>query len=192
MNFAKARFTETMVVTFGLLLLIGGMARGSFSAAQVKAGDPSQLKLTSTSLQRGKIPRKYTCDGEDTSLALSWSAPPPATQSLALIVTDPDAPGGAFVHWLLYNLPATKRELPEGISKEGRQLDDSLQGRNDFDEIGYRGPCPPGRILHHYVFALYALDSRLPLPAGETREQIETAMKGHMLARGELIALYEP
>jgi len=178
-----------LVVAGGLSAAVAGWRH---AASPVIAMDQAELKLTSASLEKGKIPRKFTCDGEESSPSLAWSAPPAGTRSLTLILTDPDAPGGVFVHWVLYDLPSEKRSLPEGLSKEGRLPDGSRQGRNDFDETGYRGPCPPGRAIHRYVFSLYALDARLELPAGQTREQVETAMMGHILAGGELVAPYEP
>jgi len=109
---------------------------------------------------------------------------------LALIVTDPDAPGRTFVHWVLYDLPAGAQSLPEGLPTQYQLPDGSRQGRNDFGNLGYGGPCPPGHSPHHYVFTLYALDAKLNLPVGATRAQVEAAMQGHVLAHGELIALY--
>jgi len=148
------------------------------------------MKLTSTSFQ-DQIPAKYTCSGANLSPQLAWSAPPPRTASLALIVTDPDAPRGTWVHWVLYNLPAGTRAIPEGLPALGQLPDGALQGRNDFGEIGYGGPCPPPGSPHHYVFTLYALDAKLNLPVGATRAQVEAAMQGNILARGELIGLYQ-
>lgn len=179
-------------VAGGLLLVLACLSSLLDSSSPVIAKEQARLELTSSSFRGGKIPRKFTCDGEETSPALAWSAPPADTRSFALFVTDPDAPGGNFVHWILYDVPAEKRALPEGLSKEGQLLDGSRQGRNDFDEIGYRGPCPPGRKVHHYVFTVYALDARLGLPAGQTLAQVESAMKSHILARGELVVPYEP
>jgi hypothetical protein len=148
------------------------------------------LNLTSSSFQAGEIPKKFTCDDAETSPALAWTAPPAGTQSLALIVVDRDAPFGSFVHWVLYDMPAGKRELPEGLPKLEQLPDGSRQGQNDFDKPGYGGPCPPGKSPHRYVFALYALDSRLNLPAGATRREVEDAMRGHILAHGEMIVRY--
>jgi Raf kinase inhibitor-like YbhB/YbcL family protein len=147
------------------------------------------MNLTSTSFQGSQIPAKFTCSGAGISPQLAWTAPPAATASFALTVTDPDAPRRTFVHWVLYDLPAGTRALPEGLP---RQLTDgALQGRNDFGEIGYGGPCPPPGSPHHYVFTLYALDAKLNLPVGATRAQVEAAMQGHILARGELIGIYQ-
>jgi Raf kinase inhibitor-like YbhB/YbcL family protein len=176
-------------VAIGLMLVLAGLACRSGSAT-IGEGKPT-LALTSSSFQGGgEIPKKFTCDGADASPELAWPAPPASTQSFSLIVVDPDAPLGSFVHWVLYNLPAGKRELPEALPKQGELPDGSLQGENDFDKTGYGGPCPPGKSPHHYVFTLYALDSRLNLPAGATRKQVENALQGHVLARGTLIGLY--
>jgi Raf kinase inhibitor-like YbhB/YbcL family protein len=146
------------------------------------------MNLTSTSFQGERIPARFTCNGAGLSPQLAWSAPPVGTASLALIVTDPDAPGGSFVHWVLYDLPAGTLALAEGLPQlpEGAR-----QGRNDFGDLGYGGPCPPHGPAHHYHFTLYALDKKLNLPAGATRAQVEAAMQGHILASGELIGLFQ-
>ena len=102
-----------------------------------------------------------------------------------------DAPIGQFVHWVIYDLPAGVRELPEALPAQEQFADGSRQGTNDFGRIGYGGPCPPGSSRHRYVFRLYALDRKLNLPAGATRSQAEEAMKGHILAHGELIGRYQ-
>jgi Raf kinase inhibitor-like YbhB/YbcL family protein len=154
------------------------------------AQTPQSLHVTSSSITAGQIPPKFTCNGTGISPQLAWSAPPAATRTLALLVTDPDAPGGTFVHWVLYDLPATQRELPEQLPQQNQLADGAHQGRNDFGQIGYGGPCPPGRSPHRYVFALYALNTPLNLPTGATKAQVESAMQGHILARGELIARY--
>jgi hypothetical protein len=148
------------------------------------------MELTTSSFQGNQIPSKFTCDGEGVSPQVAWSAPPAGTASFALLVTDPDAPRGTFTHWVLYNVPAATRLLPEGLPARGELPDGSRQGRNDFGSLGYGGPCPPGGSPHHYIFTLYALDIRLNLPVGATRAQVEEAMQGHILARGELIGLY--
>ena len=150
------------------------------------------MNLTSTSFSEGSpIPAKFTCNGVGVSPQLAWNAPPAGTVSLALIVTDPDAPGGTFVHWVLYGLPAETQELPEGVPTQGQLADGSRQGRNDFGDLGYGGPCPPRGAPHHYIFTLYALDAKLNLPVGATRAQVEAAMQGHVLTHGELIGLFQ-
>jgi len=174
----------------GLVLVLGGLAgcRGSATLGQ----GPPTLALTSSSFQDGEFLKQFTCDGAESSPALAWAAPPTATRSFALIVVDRDSPlNFAFVHWVLYDLPAEKRELLEGLPKQAQLPDGSHQGQNDDDKIGYVGPCPPGKSAHRYVFELYAADNKLNLPAGATRKQVENALKGHILAYGELIARYQ-
>ncbi len=180
---------QDAVTGFALAITLVTGCRG---AAKPEPGAAApQLQLTAIGFAPGgNIPASLTCDGRNTSPALSWSDPPAATKSFALILDDPDAPGSGFVHWVLYNLPATARALPASEPKQNQLSDGSLQGRNDFDDIGYGGPCPPGHSPHHYRFVLYALDAPLSLPAGATKQQVEDALKGHIVARGRLIGLY--
>jgi Raf kinase inhibitor-like YbhB/YbcL family protein len=138
-----------------------------------------------------KIPSKYTCDGADVSPPLSWADVPEKTQSLALISDDPDAPVGTWVHWVIYDLPADTRELPEGVAKKETLENGAKQGTNDFRRIGYGGPCPPHGPAHRYFFKLYALDTKLGLPPRATKKDVEKAMKGHILGQAELIGLYK-
>lgn len=139
----------------------------------------------------GDIPSRFTCDGENLSPTLSWSAPPKGTQSLALIADDPDAPVGTFVHWVLYDLPVSARELPEGVPASADPATGGRQGTNDFRRLGYGGPCPPPGKPHRYFFRLYALDRKLELPAGARRQEVDQAMKGHILAQGEVMGRYQ-
>lgn len=134
------------------------------------------------------IPSNYTCDGQDISPALSWDAPPAGTQSLVLIVDDPDAPMGTFVHWVLYNLPPDLQHLPEHVTAANLP-NGALQGKNDFNRTRYGGPCPPGGT-HRYFFKLYAIDQPLTLPAGATKAQVLKAIEGHTLASTELVGRY--
>jgi len=161
--------------------------RGSASLAQ---GKPT-LNLSSASFQGDEIPKKFSCDDVDASPQLAWAAPPAATKSFALIVVDRDAPLGSFVHWVLYDVPAEMRGLPEGVPKQEQLADGSRQGQNDFEKTGYGGPCPPHGSTHRYVFTLYALDIKLNLPAGATRKEVEDALKAHILAYGELVGRYK-
>ena len=150
------------------------------------------ILITSDAFREGEaIPTKYTCDGDDLSPALRWSDIPPNTKSFVLICEDPDAPSGTFTHWVLYNLPPTATEMPEGVSAEARLANGAIQGRNDFKRIGYGSPCPPPKdSAHRYFFRLYALDTELQLQAGARREDIVLAMNSHVLATGHLMGAY--
>jgi len=148
------------------------------------------MQISSSAFSEGgTIPKKFTCDGPDASPQLSWSGAPASTQSFALIMDDPDAPVGTWVHWVFYNLPANIKELAEGVEKK-EQAAGGVQGRNDFKKIGYGGPCPPPGMPHRYFFKLYALDSKLDLKAGASKADVERAMKGHILAQGQLVGRY--
>ena len=154
--------------------------------------EEDSMQVTSSAFEpNGLIPKKYTCDGEDLSPPLRWSDPPSGTQSFALLSDDPDAPVGTWVHWVLYDLPAGTRELTEGLPAAKALPDDAKQGMTDFGRVGYGGPCPPPGPFHRYFFKLYALDTRLNLPPGQTKRQLLKAMEGHALAQGELIGRYK-
>jgi hypothetical protein len=150
------------------------------------------LDLSSPAFQEGsKIPTKYSCQGQDVSPALRWGEPPQGTRSFALIMDDPDAPGGVFTHWVIFNVPSDTRDLPEAVPAQAQLSDGSLQGKNDFGGTGYGGPCPPPGSAHRYQFTLYALDRMLDLKAGVTKKQVLDAMKGHILAQGQLTGTYQ-
>ena len=149
------------------------------------------FQISSTAFSNSEtIPKKFTCDGPDISPQLSWKESPAATRSFALIMDDPDAPAGTWVHWVLYNLPADTRELPEGMEKQEQSATGALQGRNDFRKIGYGGPCPPRGTPHHYYFKLYALDTKLDLKGGASKPDLERAMKGHIVGETDLMGCY--
>lgn len=139
----------------------------------------------------GTIDKKFTCTGPDVSPQLTWTEPPAATKSFALLVDDPDAPVGNWNHWTLWNLPASSRGLPEGFSKNARLADGTEQGINDFKKTGYNGPCPPAGKPHRYYFKLYALDTKLALEAGAGKPELEAAIKGHILAQSEWIGQFK-
>lgn len=150
------------------------------------------LSLSSIAFQDGEgIPVKYTCEGQDISPPLMWSEPPQGTQSLALIVDDPDAPGGVFTHWVVFNILPDSGQLPEAIPTQAQLSSGALQGKNDFGRIGYGGPCPPHGRPHRYCFTLYALDRVLDLKAGVSKKQVVGAMQGHILTQGQLTGTYQ-
>ena len=146
----------------------------------------STLQLTSPAFNaHGEIPKKHTGEDADVSPALAWSNVPEGTQSFALICHDPDAPVGTWVHWVVWNIGAGTKEIPEDSVPPG-----ALQGTTDFRKQEYGGPCPPSGT-HRYFFKLYALDSSPTAKAGATKAQVEEAMKGHVLEQAELIGLYK-
>lgn len=148
--------------------------------------DEIEISLISSAFAEGEmIPKKYTCDAENVSPTLSWSDIPEGTESLALIVDDPDAPAGTWVHWVLYDIPANQNGLSEGVKGIG------IEGMNNFGDFGYGGPCPPRGPAHRYFFKIYALATALGLDAGEIKENLENAMEGHILAQGQLVGQYQ-
>jgi Raf kinase inhibitor-like YbhB/YbcL family protein len=157
---------------------------------RVKGGTMAITLISSAFAEGQSIPSEYTCDGEDLSPPLSWSTLPDGTRSFALIADDPDAPSGTWVHWVLYDLPATLTNLPEGIPKDGEVLQGAKQGKNDFNRLGYGGPCPPRGGAHRYYFKIYALDKKLGLKAGAAKSAVEKEMRGHVLGEGELMGRY--
>jgi Raf kinase inhibitor-like YbhB/YbcL family protein len=149
--------------------------------------------ISSLAFKEGeRIPARYTADGQDVSPALAWSGAPAKTSRLALIVHDPDAarPGG-FTHWVIFNLPAESKGLPEGVPGRERLESGATQGKNDGGTAGYMGPSPPPGKLHHYHFMLFALDQPIELSASASRRQVQDAVKGHVLAEAELMGLYQ-
>jgi hypothetical protein len=149
------------------------------------------LALKTTAFANGgEIPKRHTCSGADLSPALSWNGVSPAAHSLALIVDDPDAPKGTWTHWLIWNIPAHLTALAEGVLAREVLENGACQGRNDFNRIGYGGPCPPPGKVHRYFFKLYALDTALNLKAGTSRQELERAMKGHVLSHAEWMGMY--
>ena len=146
-------------------------------------GDLSALTVTSPDLAGGTFPREFTCDGANRLPRLQWSTPPSGTQELAVEMLDPDAPGGTFTHWLAYGIPA-------GITRPAAMPTGVAEGVNDFGQRGYGGPCPPRGAAHHYHFVVFALDTRLDLPAGARRSDLDARISGHVLGRGELVATY--
>jgi Raf kinase inhibitor-like YbhB/YbcL family protein len=148
------------------------------------AAERARMKITSSAFQEGgNIPSKFTCDGSDTSPPLQITGVPSEAKSLVLIADDPDAPSGLFTNWLVWNIPPQTNSIAEGGAPKG------VHGTNDFGKSGYKGPCPPPGT-HRYSFKIFALDRELDLRALAKRSQVDAAMKGHVIAQGELVGRY--
>jgi Raf kinase inhibitor-like YbhB/YbcL family protein len=150
------------------------------------------IQFTSSAFAEGQpIPAKHTADGPDVSPPVQWTNIPPAAKSLALICDDPDAPVGTWVHWVVYDLASATAGLATDVPNSQYLSNGAKQGLNDFGRLGYGGPCPPPGKPHRYFFKLYALDTVLDLRPGATKKDVETAMKGHVLAEGRLMGTYQ-
>lgn len=148
--------------------------------------------LSSTAFQNGEpIPSRYTGDGPDASPPLAWSDVPEGTKAFTLICDDPDAPGGTWVHWVLYDIPAETASLEEGVARKDVVLGSGRQGRTDFKRNQYNGPAPPPGKPHRYFFKLYALDQATGLAPGQRKEAVLAAIKGHVLGEAELMGTYQ-
>lgn len=178
-------------IWLSLVLGLLTTCQGQKTAFDQPAGPPLDITVESTAFTESHdIPTRFTCDGDDVSPPLSWSEPPPGTQSLVLIVEDPDAPGGTWDHWVLFNVPASIRLLPEGVPADPFPSGMGTHGSNSWHRLGYGGPCPPPSSTHRYYFHLYALDIVLDVEAGSTKKDIEQGMQDHILAAGSLMARY--
>ena len=175
MNTQKTVTTPLLLLIF---ILVAGIARSQTAAP---------FKLVSTAFEEGKpIPAKYTCDGANVSPQLNWSGAPQGTKSFVLIMNDPDAPMGTWVHWVLYNIPDTATGLSEDLNVVKYTATD---GKNSWEETGYNGPCPPGGA-HRYIFKLYALNLPLITKQRMGKEELLEAMKGHILGEATLTGLF--
>jgi Raf kinase inhibitor-like YbhB/YbcL family protein len=182
---------------FSIIALMLPCCGRSPSTESILPEDPKMItiRLQSPSFaDGGAIPKLYTCDGKDVSPPLAWSGVPETARSLALICEDPDAPRGTWTHWVIFDIPASVKELGEGVPAQERVQvtaggETALQGRNDFKKTGYGGPCPPSGT-HRYFFRIYALDTGLDLGPGTTRQDLLRSIKGHVLAEGELMGRY--
>ncbi len=183
----KSISRHALIVLASLLLALAGA-----NAPATETVQRNTMKLTSTAFSEGKpIPAKYTCDGADISPPLQWSGVPAAAKALVLIADDPDAPVGTWVHWVVFNMPASLTELAENQPKGQTLPAGGSQGLTDFKKPGYGGPCPPPGKPHRYFFKLYALDTQLTLKPSVTKKDVERAMEGHVLAQGELMGTYK-
>jgi Raf kinase inhibitor-like YbhB/YbcL family protein len=154
-------------------------------------GNKVRLKVTSAAFAEGAaIPSQYTCDGRNVSPPLTWEGVPASAKTLALIADDPDAQRGVWTHWVVFNLPASERGLTEAVPATETLANGAKQGKNDFGNAGYGGPCPPSGT-HRYYFKLYALDGALSLPSDATKDQLLKAMEDHIVAEGQLMGRYQ-
>ena len=198
-----AKIILIILAVLGVLVLAGCFAvfylfapvRGEvFSTITDETPFPNELEapmnLTSSAFSYGQpIPAKYSCKGENVSPPLAWDEPPAGTKSLALIVDDPDAPMGTWVHWVLFNVPTEARGLPEGMQTKPTLADGSVQGVTSSRSTGYHGPCPPSGT-HRYFFKLYALDTTLSLSSNADKKAVLAAMEGHILAQAGLMGTF--
>jgi Raf kinase inhibitor-like YbhB/YbcL family protein len=181
--------TRRILTVLVSILIIAGYILFSWP---MQGGIAMAFELKSSAFQASRmIPKQYTCEGPDLSPALSWTDPPQGTRAFALIMDDPDAPMGTWVHWVLYDLPADTRELPEGVPTKETLSSGARQGTNDFRRVGYGGPCPPPGSPHRYFFKLYALDQMTGLKPRATKQQLLDAIKGHILGETQLMGQYK-
>jgi Raf kinase inhibitor-like YbhB/YbcL family protein len=200
----------TLSALSATLAVGAGCLDGGSGTAGETTGDRETITTTSTDMtpeittefaldspsftDGGAIPSKFTCDGTDVSPELTIGGVPDEAETLALIVDDPDAPGGTFDHWLLWNVPADTIHIPEGI-KRGESvasLSNARQGMNDFNTVGYRGPCPPkGDGAHRYRFTMYACDRELDVPPGAKKDELQSAVDAAQVARSRITGTYE-
>jgi Raf kinase inhibitor-like YbhB/YbcL family protein/uncharacterized protein (TIGR00297 family) len=175
-----------------IILLLGGMLLPA--AIQMVSGGEfmNTIPLSTPAFIPGQpIPAKFTCEGENFSPALQWGALPEGTKSLALIMDDPDAPIGTFVHWVIYNMPASLTGLPEAVSTEAQVKGIGTQGNNGARRSGYTGPCPPPGTPHRYYFTLYALNTQTSFEPGFSKEQVLQKIEGQVSATGQVMGTYQ-
>ncbi len=159
--------------------------------AAANASAQSKMEIRTGAFAPGSsIPGKYTCSGENLSPPLAISGVPASAKSLALIVEDPDAPSGTFVHWVVYNLPPATTQIDAGVKQDAAMPGGGVQGRNDFGRLGYGGPCPPPGSPHHYHFRLFALNSQL-MPQSATGPGVEEAMQNHIVTSTEIVGTFQ-
>ncbi len=190
------------ILIFLLIVLTGGCKMKSAhetngSGDTVTANDSTStmettMAISSVAFKNGTpIAQRFTCQGDNISPALAWGGAPEDTKSFALICEDPDAPGGTFYHWVIYDIPAGERGLAENIAQRDPLPNGTRQGVNSFKQLGYGGPCPPAGNAHHYHFRLFALDTEINIPGETTHDKLESAMQGHILAEGEIMGTYQ-
>jgi Raf kinase inhibitor-like YbhB/YbcL family protein len=179
MNKTTSNLNRTPATVIFIILAYAGAAQ-------------AQMNLSSSAIASGTaIADDYACTGADRSPALTWSNAPQATKTFALVVADPDAPGGTFIHWVAYNIPASVSSLPAGVPQSAEISGGGKNGINSFDHVGYNGPCPPSGKTHHYHFRLYALDTTIAPGDKADAEAVQSAMKGHVLATAEIVGTFQ-
>ncbi|MGE5409735.1 MAG: YbhB/YbcL family Raf kinase inhibitor-like protein [Clostridiales bacterium] len=180
-----------MILTAGILF-IHAESRQKKSVQTKSKGKKMEIKLESPAFKNGEpIPAKYTCDGENISPALYWDKPSDKIKNFCLIVEDPDAPGGDFVHCIIIDIPGKLNSLQENVTNQKNLPDGAEMGTNDARRIGYFGPCPPSGGAPRYYFRIYGIDTILKMDAGATKNEVLKAMKGHIVAQGELMGKYQ-
>jgi Raf kinase inhibitor-like YbhB/YbcL family protein len=175
-----------------IILLLGGLLLPD-AVPMVSGGEYMiTIPLSTPAFTPGEpIPAKFTCEGENVSPALEWDTLPAGTKGLALIMDDPDAPMGTFVHWVIYNIPASLKGLPEGVKTDKQVSGIGTQGNNGARRSGYTGPCPPPGKLHRYYFTLYALNTQTSFEPGFSKEQVLQKIEGQVLATGQVMGTYQ-
>lgn len=178
-----------LVVVFAAALITAVAAWSQMDGVMPEGGAMSRIMVSSPAFKHeGLMPKDHTCDGKDISPALEWSGLPNNTKSIALICDDPDAPMGTWIHWVVFNIPASIKEI--GAGADEKSLGPSVrQGKNSWNRLGYGGACPPSGE-HRYFFRVYAIDTMLEVKNEPTKAQLIDAMKGHVLAEGEIMARY--
>lgn len=191
MHFGKTAVTLAFTASlgFGLLVQMHGPAKAADEKPKAKV---EILTVSSKAVTDGKpVPKDYTGDGKDISPDLTWTKPPATSKTIAVTCEDPDAPGGTWFHWILFNLPTTTSGLKENLAKKDVLPGGGVQGKNDFGKIGYNGPFPPKGEEHHYHYKVFALDTTLGLKPGANKKQFYEALSGHVVGRGKLTGTYK-
>lgn len=183
---------KIFLLTFTFLIFTISSVNEIYSQTKLK-DKKMEIKIYSSAFKEGGfIPSKYTCEGANTSPQLHWNEVPKDVKSFALIVDDPDAPAGDFVHWIIYNIPGNVKELHEDVTPSRNIPEEVMLGTNGFGRIGYGGPCPPSGKAHRYFFKLYALNTILHhVESGVTKQQLLKAMEGHIISEGHLMGKYQ-
>jgi Raf kinase inhibitor-like YbhB/YbcL family protein len=179
---------KTTCVAF--LMIVVCIVLAWFPASCPSQGTPGKIDIHSLAFQEGgAIPNLYSCKGKNISPPLSWGGVPAGTAGIALIVEDPDAPKGTYIHWVVFNLPPDSKELPEAVPTAAKLSNGAMQGVTSGRKNGYLGPCPPSGT-HRYFFRIYAIDKKLDLKSGVTKSELLKAIKGHILAEGQLMGVF--